>query len=395
MVGSLFEEIRARAVEIRVAATGVRRAGNRLTAIDKQFILVFQTEMKQFTGEYVKKLKKPQKTAIVQELEQAEKEARRLKANGYSAEQILEDLQVRVVVTVRPNSKSLQSSQSQPKYSAEAIRHRLVRAGQSVGLPLALTGSHKRRSCRPLNLNPTNITLRHTSLQATCDSTSVRDRRPLRLTSLTHTTSTPAAEFSTRSPSSSASATRCRDTASRGRRGRRRSTGGHSKAPPPSAGRRPAYGRLKGTADTAEARVGLVDGRGCQLETKADRFHSPRLNRPLSRAAFSCLPCGVCGLLTVNAPANRAFRRNEWPFLRDDSPSSSTSRSPRSLAVLVHLTAQWLSKASPAYPNGARNTADTLARTRLSFAKQAAIDKSSVHRLTSGQVVIDLQSAGA
>ncbi|BGP09223.1 hypothetical protein NBRC10512_000464 [Rhodotorula toruloides] len=93
MVGSLFEEIRARAVEIRVAATGVRRAGNRLTAIDKQFILVFQTEMKQFTGEYVKKLKKPQKTAIVQELEQAEKEARRLKANGYSAEQILEDLQ--------------------------------------------------------------------------------------------------------------------------------------------------------------------------------------------------------------------------------------------------------------------------------------------------------------
>ncbi|CDR39819.1 RHTO0S04e10132g1_1 [Rhodotorula toruloides] len=105
MVGSLFEEIRARAVEIRVAATGVRRAGNRLTAIDKQFILVFQTEMKQFTGEYVKKLKKPQKTAIVQELEQAEKEARRLKANGYSAEQILEDLQ--------------------PKYSAEAIRHRL------------------------------------------------------------------------------------------------------------------------------------------------------------------------------------------------------------------------------------------------------------------------------
>ncbi|KAL7339115.1 hypothetical protein BJY59DRAFT_699463 [Rhodotorula toruloides] len=125
MVGSLFEEIRARAVEIRVAATGVRRAGNRLTAIDKQFILVFQTEMKQFTGEYVKKLKKPQKTAIVQELEQAEKEARRLKANGYSAEQILEDLQVRVVVTVRPNSKSLQSSQSQPKYSAEAIRHRL------------------------------------------------------------------------------------------------------------------------------------------------------------------------------------------------------------------------------------------------------------------------------
>ncbi|BGP33218.1 ATP-binding mismatch repair protein [Rhodotorula toruloides] len=37
--------------------------------------------------------------------------------------------------------------------------------------------------------------------------------------------------------------------------------------------------------------------------------------------------------------------------------------------------------------------ADTLCWARLSLAKQAAIDKSSVHRLTSGQVVIDLQTA--
>ncbi|BGP33217.1 hypothetical protein JCM10296v2_005011 [Rhodotorula toruloides] len=61
--------------------------------------------MLQFTGEYAKKLTRPQKGTIVQELEKAEEEARRLKADGCSAEQILEELKVH--------------------YSAEAIRERL------------------------------------------------------------------------------------------------------------------------------------------------------------------------------------------------------------------------------------------------------------------------------
>ncbi|BGO92545.1 ATP-binding mismatch repair protein [Rhodotorula toruloides] len=221
MVGSLFEEIRARAVEIRVAATGVRRAGNRLTAIDKQFILVFQTEMKQFTGEYVKKLKKPQKTAIVQELEQAEKEARRLKANGYSAEQILEDLQ------------------ELPPFEPQSDEH-------------------------------------HPSAHESSGDVRLYER----------------------------------------------------------TGQTPAPTDLIDPHD-------LYTGGGVQ-----------------------------------HSLAKQQRERNEVPGYGE-------SWTARKAAIY----------GSPAYPNGARNTADTLARTRLSFAKQAAIDKSSVHRLTSGQVVIDLQSA--
>ncbi|BGP01147.1 hypothetical protein RTBOTA2_004551 [Rhodotorula toruloides] len=103
---SLRSDIAAIGVKIRVLATGQRHSGRCLTEIDKEFTRVFKTEMLQFAGEYARRfLQNRQKHAILHELRAAEAEARQLRAARWTAEQILQELEV--------------------NYTAEAIRQRL------------------------------------------------------------------------------------------------------------------------------------------------------------------------------------------------------------------------------------------------------------------------------
>lgn len=62
---NMWEQIVGKGVEIRAIATG-RRNRHSYTPIEAEFVQVFRTDMLPFTGEYTKKLKRPQKTAIVQ-----------------------------------------------------------------------------------------------------------------------------------------------------------------------------------------------------------------------------------------------------------------------------------------------------------------------------------------
>ncbi|PRQ77766.1 hypothetical protein AAT19DRAFT_8834 [Rhodotorula toruloides] len=124
---SLRSDIAAIGVKIRVLATGQRHSGRCLTEIDKEFTRVFKTEMLQFAGEYARRfLQNRQKHAILHELRAAEAEARQLRAARWTAEQILQELEVRCSLQ---NAISWLSScrflRLQVNYTAEAIRQRL------------------------------------------------------------------------------------------------------------------------------------------------------------------------------------------------------------------------------------------------------------------------------
>lgn len=91
----LSSKIVSASSEIRARATGSRNK-TRLTDIDKEFIQVFQTDMKQFTGAYAEKLKSWEKNDIIAQLEAAEREARRLREDEHwGPRQILDELKVR------------------------------------------------------------------------------------------------------------------------------------------------------------------------------------------------------------------------------------------------------------------------------------------------------------
>lgn len=129
--GSFRDRLTSMLIDIRGAAsgrwdrgfTGAPRSG------DEVFIR-FNKEMRQdFALPYTKKLKHKQKDGIIAELAKAVHEARRLKDDGKSEEDIVQELEVRRSLS-RSDSAGHQSASLLPQktYSAEAIRKHLVRS---------------------------------------------------------------------------------------------------------------------------------------------------------------------------------------------------------------------------------------------------------------------------